>query len=91
MDNIIIWKKETISNFEEKFKFSFKVGGQLKAVPFNQQLYNKLNNSLKDGSLIFNMDKYNPENKFDNILYLIVYFFKYLLIYLFQNLSRVIL
>ena len=43
---------EVVSNIsmDEKFKFSFKVGWQWRTLPFNQQLYNKLNNSLIDGS-----------------------------------------
>ena len=45
----------------EKFKFSFKVVRQWRTLPFNRQLYNKLNNSLTDVSLIYNMDKYSDD------------------------------
>ena len=46
------WFNEVIRNISmgEKFKFSFKVKGLWRTLPFNQQLYNKLNNSLIDGS-----------------------------------------
>ena len=45
------WFDEVISKISmgEKFKFSFKVGEQWRALPFNQELFNKLSDSLKDG------------------------------------------
>ena len=62
------WFDEVISKISmgEKFKFCFKVGEQWRALPFNQELFNKLSDSLKDGCLIYNMDKYNPENAFNS-------------------------
>ena len=48
----------------DHYKFSFKVGDKWHTRPFNQDVYEKLKSTFTEGSLLYEMDSYNPDNEF---------------------------
>ena len=62
------WFNNKISQLPitDKYTFSFNVEGKWHHRPFNEDVYQKLQQNFKEGCLLYDMEKYNPINDIES-------------------------